>query len=63
MSRLHAILKFNQNTGDVTIVNKSRYGTLVLIKDNITLKEKEKIYFQIGITYIKAENLIETYNI
>ena len=50
-----AILKFDKNSGKLNIINKSRFGTLVLIKDNIKLKVNEKIYFQVRNTYIKAE--------
>lgn len=55
VSSLHAILKFDKNSGKLNIINKSRFGTLVLIKDNIKLKVNEKIYFQVRNTYIKAE--------
>ena len=48
ISRSHAILKFNKENGNLTIINdKGRYGVLVLIKDNIKLTANEKIYFQV----------------
>lgn len=56
ISKFHAEIKFNKNNGDVTIINKGKYGTFVLIKDNITLYENDKIYFQVGKVFIKAEN-------
>ena len=55
ISRSHAILKFNKENGNLTIINKGRYGVLVLIKDNIKLTANEKIYFQAGKTYVEAE--------
>ena len=55
VSRYHCILKFNKNTGNLNIINRSKFGTQVLIKDNIKLNINEKIYFQVGNTYIKAE--------
>ena len=54
VSRYHAIIKFNKESGEVTISNQSRFGVLVLIKDNVKLVEDEKIYFQVGRTYINV---------
>ena len=51
----HAILKFDEKEGKVIIKNKGRYGTSVLIKNNIKLESGQKIYFQVANTYIKAE--------
>ena len=45
---------FNQESGQVTIVNKSKYGVLVLIKDNLKLIDDENIYIQIGKSYINV---------
>ena len=55
MSRFHAVLKFNKETGNITLENKSKYGTLVLVKNNIKLTDNKKIYLQIGRTFITAE--------
>ena len=55
MSRFHAVLKFNKETGNITLENKSKYGTLVLVKNNIKLSDNKKIYLQIGRTFITAE--------
>ena len=52
ISRFHAVLKFDQESGDITLVNKSKFGILVLIKNNLPLINNEKIYFQIGRSYI-----------
>jgi hypothetical protein len=52
ISRFHAVLKFDQESGDITLVNKSKFGILVLIKNNLPLINDEKIYFQIGRSYI-----------
>ena len=50
MSRKHAILKFNKKN----LENLSeKYGTLILIKGNIKMKEK-KIHIQVGKSYIQA---------
>ena len=55
ISREQAILKFNKDNGNLNLINKGRYGTLVLIKNNIKLKPNEKIYIQMENTNIKAE--------
>ena len=54
VSRKHAVLKFNKENGNLTIENRSeKFGTLVLIKGNIKIKEK-KIFFQVGKSFITA---------
>ena len=55
VSRYHGILRFNQENGSVTITNKGTFGILVLIKNNLKLEIGQKIFFQVGKTYIKAE--------
>ena len=55
ISGIHAILKFDEKRGNVTLINKGRYGTSILIKSNVKLQIGQKIYFQVGRTYIKAE--------
>lgn len=55
ISRKHAIFKFNKDNGLVTIVNQSRFGVLILIKNNLKLTNDEKINFQVGGTFITAE--------
>ena len=55
ISRRHAILKFNKENGNLTLINKGRYGVLVLIKDNVKLTANENIFFQVGKTYVEAE--------
>ena len=55
ISRDHAILKFDKNTGKVKVIGKGRFGTLILIKKNLKLEVGKKIYLQIGNTYVKAE--------
>ena len=54
MSRFHAVLKFNKETGNITLENKSKYGTLVLVKNNIKLTDNKKIYLQVGRSFITA---------
>ena len=54
VSRLHAIMKFNPDNGELTLTNKSKYGVLVLIKDNVKLITDEKIYIQVGKSFINA---------
>ena len=55
ISKNHAILKYNNNTGELIIRNQSKYyGTLVLIKGNIKIKKKE-INLQVGRSYIIAQ--------
>ena len=54
VSRTHAVLTFNSSTGQILIRDlKSKFGTLILIKNNLQIKEK-KILLQIGRTYIEA---------
>ena len=55
ISRYHAIFKYDKNNGNISIINKGRYGTSILIKNNVKLNIGEKIYLQIGRTYIEAE--------
>ena len=55
ISREHAVLKFDENEGKVIIKNKGRCGTSVLIKKSVKLEIGQKIYLQVGNTYIKAE--------
>ena len=54
ISNNHAVLKINNN-GDLIIGNRSHtFGTLVLIKGNIKIHEKE-INIQVGRSYISAK--------
>ena len=55
ISRFHAVLKFDEKKGKVKLVNKGKFGTLVLIKKNVKLEIGQKIYLQLGNTYVKAE--------
>lgn len=55
VSKEHAILKFNKETGKLHLVNLSKkFGTLILIKGNIIIKEKP-IHIQVGKSYIQAK--------
>ena len=54
VSKFHAVLKFNIETGNITLKNKSKFGTLVLVKNNIKLKDNKKIYLQVGRIFITA---------
>lgn len=55
ISKEHAVIKYNKNNKQLILENKSKgYGTTVLIKGNIEMKEKE-INFQVGTSYIKAK--------
>jgi pSer/pThr/pTyr-binding forkhead associated (FHA) protein len=52
VSRNHAILKYNKDEGKVVLENISEtYGTLVLIKGNIKMKDKN-LNLQIGNSFI-----------
>ena len=63
ISRHHAAIKFNQENGEITLINKSsKFGTLVLIKDNLKLFTDEKVYLQIGRTFanfVQKEKTLE----
>lgn len=54
VSRSHALLKYDKETGRLLLRDlKSKFGTLVLLKRPIEIKEKN-IHLQIGRTYIEA---------
>ena len=54
VSRSHAKLKYNTSEGTLLLRDlKSKFGTLILIKKPLKIKEK-KIHLQIGRTYIEA---------
>ena len=55
VSREHGILKYDKSNGVLKIINKGRFGTSVLIRNNFKLKMNKKLYLQIGNVYIKAE--------
>jgi len=55
VSRNHAVLKYNKYNKSLFLENRDgRYGTLVLVRGNIKVKE-EKTYFQILNTNISME--------
>ena len=54
VSTNQAILKYNKDKGKLILENLSeKFGTLILIKGNVKMKEK-KIYLQVGKSYIIA---------
>ena len=54
VSRKHAVLKYNVDEGTLLLRDlKSKFGTLILIKKPLLIKEK-KIHLQIGRTYIEG---------
>ena len=54
VSRKHAVLKYNTEEGTLLLRDlKSKFGTLILIKKPLLIKEK-KIHLQIGRTYIEG---------
>ena len=55
ISKNHCILKYDKENDRLTIIDKSTYGTSVLIKGNTKIELNKKLYFQIGNIYIKAE--------
>ena len=53
VSRTHALIKFRKDEGIFLSDNKSKFGTLVLMRDNsIPLHKAENYLFQIGRTVI-----------
>lgn len=55
ISRSHCELKFDKDNGNVILENKSeKFGTLVLIRNNIKMNENE-IKFQVGRSLISAK--------
>ena len=55
ISRDHCLLKYDKENGYLTIVDKSAFGTSVLIKGNIKIELYKKLYLQIGNVFTKAE--------
>ena len=54
VSRNHAKLKYNPEDGTILLRDlKSKFGTLILIKNPLLIKEK-RIHLQIGRTYIEG---------
>ena len=62
ISRHHAILRFNDENGQITIQNwTGKYGTLILIRKPFKILDKT-IYLQVGKAYIEASLMnIEEY--
>ena len=62
ISRHHAILRFNDENGQITIQNwNSKYGTLILVRKPFKILDKP-ISIQVGKTYIEASLInIEEY--
>ena len=55
ISRSHCELKFNKDSEDLILENRSeKFGTLVLIRNNIKMNENE-INFQVGRSLISAK--------
>ena len=55
VSRLHTKLNFDFEKKSLLITDlKSKFGTLILIKNPFEIKEKESLNIQIGRTFIKA---------
>lgn len=62
VSRLHSILNFNFEQKTLLIRDcSSKFGTLVLIKDNFELKERDSLVMQIGRSVINAK-VIKSHN-
>jgi hypothetical protein len=62
VSRLHSILNFNFEQKSLLIRDcSSKFGTLVLIKDNFELKERDSLVMQIGRSVINAK-VIKSHN-
>ena len=56
ISREHCILKYDKENECLKLINKSLYGTSVLIKGNLKIELNKKFSFQIGrLTYIEAK--------
>ena len=56
VSRFHAKLKFNFEKKSLEIIDlKSKFGTLILIKNNFELNFGDNLMFQIGRTIFKTE--------
>ena len=57
ISRNHALLKYNANNGNIILRDyKSKFGTLVLVKSPLLIKER-KIHLQIGRSYFSVHTM------
>ena len=55
ISKEHALLRINKNNGNLFLEDKnSKFGTLVLVRGNVKIKE-EQTYFQIGKIYMEVK--------
>ena len=56
ISREHCILKYDKEKEYLTIIDKSSYGTSILIKGNLKIELNKILSFQIGkLTYVEAK--------
>ena len=55
VSKEHCFLKYDKDKGLLTIIDKSTYGTSVLIKSNAKIENNKELYFQNGKFFIKAK--------
>lgn len=55
ISRYHAKIKYNEDNGEVNIISTGKYGVLVLVKDNLKMINDEKIYLQVGKSFVRLE--------
>jgi hypothetical protein len=54
-SGVQAVLRYNKNNGNLFLEDKnSKFGTLVLVRGNVKIKE-EQTYFQIGKIYMEVK--------
>lgn len=59
ISRYHAKIKYDVDSGEVSLISKGKYGVLVLVKDNFKMVNDEKIYLQVGKSFaIIEQNVI-----
>ena len=55
ISRFHSRIKFNEDTGEVSLISIGKYGVLILVKDNLQLINDDKIYLQVGKSFVKIK--------
>ena len=55
ISRYHARIKYNPESGEVNIISTGKYGVLILVKKSLKMSNDEKVYLQVGKSFVTLE--------
>ena len=55
ISKKHAKIIYNKKNGTLLLKNLSKFGTSILIKDNLNISKEKEIYLQEGRLYFTAK--------